>query len=461
MRIMSDMIMVSSAWIICFEIRFSGLFEISKGIPSSILYFKLVPFICVIWLIVLATSGFYKRTGHHRSPFIEALDIFQSCILATLGFIAFTYIYEEYRYSRLTMLIFGVVHPFMIIFGRSIIRKALRSYRRRSPAKRNLVIGSGDSFNHALSMDDMGDLTRGEFVGVILVGDEESIASSRDFANKKGVHIFETPKSWTTFFSTSRIESVVFALPYQSYDFLDKHMDEIATQVADIKLLPDILRFTRFSAGVDIINGIPVINIHESPLAGIGSILKRLIDVAGSLVGLVVFGPIMALLTILIPLTSRGPILYKQERMGLDGRTFKVFKFRSMPTNAEQKSGAVWAQKGDDRSTWVGNIIRKSSLDETPQLFNILMGDMSLVGPRPERPVFVDEFRQSVPGYYLRHKVKAGLTGWAQVNGWRGNTSIQKRIEYDLFYIQNWSVWFDFRIIFLTAFKGFLNKNAY
>jgi len=226
-------------------------------------------------------------------------------------------------------------------------------------------------------------------------------------------------------------------------------------------LIPDLMRFTKFAAGVDVINGTPVINIHESPLAGIGSILKRLLDIGGAIAGLVVFGPIMLLLSILVPLSSRGPVFYYQERMGLDGRTFNVIKFRSMPVNAEQSTGAIWASKGDNRSTWLGNFMRKTSLDETPQLFNILIGDMSLVGPRPERPVFVDEFRKTVPGYYLRHKVKAGLTGWAQVNGWRGDTSIQKRIECDLYYIQNWSLWFDIRIIFLTVFKGFINKNAY
>jgi len=461
MRIISDMFMVTIAWVLSYELRFSGLFEISKGIPSSYLYYKMIPFICVIWLAVLSASGFYQRTGHHRSAFMEALDILQSCILATLGFIAFTYIYEEYRYSRLTMLIFVLVHPWLIILGRSVIRKALRYYRRRSPAKRNLIIGSGDSFIHTLSMGDLGDLNRGEFVGVIIVGPESLAQKSREFALSKNFEILEMPDDWPTFFSNARIESVVFALPHKSYDFLDEHMDVIANQVADIKLIPDLMRFTKFAAGVDVINGTPVINIHESPLAGIGSILKRLLDIGGAIAGLVVFGPIMLLLSILVPLSSRGPVFYYQERMGLDGRTFNVIKFRSMPVNAEQSTGAIWASKGDNRSTWLGNFMRKTSLDETPQLFNILIGDMSLVGPRPERPVFVDEFRKTVPGYYLRHKVKAGLTGWAQVNGWRGDTSIQKRIECDLYYIQNWSLWFDIRIIFLTVFKGFINKNAY
>jgi Undecaprenyl-phosphate glucose phosphotransferase len=323
------------------------------------------------------------------------------------------------------------------------------------------VIGAGDSFRHALSLGEQGDLTRGELVGAILVGSDEQTKAAQALIAKRGIKAFEVPTDWASFFAQERIESVVFALPYRSYDFLDQHMETVANQVADIKIVPDLMRFTKFAAGVDVIDGTPVVNIHESPLAGIGSIIKRLTDIGGAIVAIILFSPVMITLSILIPLTSRGPIFYRQERMGLDGRTFKVIKFRSMPVDAEAKSGAVWAKKDDGRTTLLGSFIRRTSFDELPQLFNILVGDMSLVGPRPERPVFVDEFRKSVPGYYLRHKVKAGLTGWAQVNGWRGDTSIEKRIECDLFYIQNWSFWFDIRIIILTLFRGFLNKNAY
>jgi exopolysaccharide biosynthesis polyprenyl glycosylphosphotransferase len=209
------------------------------------------------------------------------------------------------------------------------------------------------------------------------------------------------------------------------------------------------------------IDGIPVVSIHESPLQGYGVATKRLLDICGATSAILLFSPIMAIIALLVPLSSRGPILYRQERMGLDGKPFQILKFRTMPVDAEAKSGAVWARKGDDRVTYLGKFLRQSSLDELPQFFNVLAGNMSLVGPRPERPVFVNDFRKKVPGYMLRHKVKAGITGWAQVNGWRGNTSIEKRIECDLFYIQNWSLAFDLRIIFLTILRGFFNKNAY
>ena len=220
-------------------------------------------------------------------------------------------------------------------------------------------------------------------------------------------------------------------------------------------------RFTRFASGIALVDGQPVISINESPLAGMGRLIKRGVDVCGAVVGLVLFGPVMGLIAVLVRLSSPGPVLYRQERMGLDGNSFWILKFRSMPVDAEKKSGAVWAKPADNRATWLGSLLRSSSLDELPQFLNVLRGEMSLVGPRPERPVFVGEFRMKIPGYMLRHKVKAGITGWAQVNGWRGDTSLEKRIECDLFYIQHWSVWLDLRIIFLTVFRGFLNKNAY
>jgi exopolysaccharide biosynthesis polyprenyl glycosylphosphotransferase len=194
---------------------------------------------------------------------------------------------------------------------------------------------------------------------------------------------------------------------------------------------------------------------------GASIILKRMLDIFGSLIGIILVSPIMLVAALLVKITSRGPILYRQERMGLDGRPFMILKFRSMPVDAEKKSGAVWATANDQRPTWIGRVMRKTSIDELPQLFNILAGQMSLVGPRPERPVFVEDFRKQIPGYMLRHKVKAGLTGWAQVNGWRGNTSLEKRIEFDLFYIQNWSIWMDIKIILMTCVRIFFDRNAY
>lgn len=455
------MFMVTLAWVLAYLARFSGVFPIPKGVPDHTLYLKLIPFLWITWFVVFAGSGFYKRTGRHRSAFIEGLDILQSCVLATMAFIAFTYVYEEYRYSRVMIAIFAVIHPWMIITGRSLIRKAIRRYRRRAPPRRTMIVGGGEMLQHAVEMARVGDLTRSEISGIILVGDADQIKKGRELCEQYKIATFTTPSDWATFFSQCPTESIVFALPHRAYDFLDLHMESIANQVPDVKLIPDLIRFTRFAAGVDIVQGTPVVSINESPLEGMGQIIKRVVDVGGSIFGLVLFSPILILAAFAVRLSSKGPILFRQERMGLDGKTFEMLKFRSMPVDVESKSGAVWAKAGDNRATPVGKWLRKTTIDELPQLFNVLKGDMSLVGPRPERPVFVEQFRRDVPGYYLRHKVKAGCTGWAQVNGWRGNTSIEKRIECDLYYIQNWSLWMDLRIIFLTVFRGFIHKNAY
>jgi exopolysaccharide biosynthesis polyprenyl glycosylphosphotransferase len=196
-------------------------------------------------------------------------------------------------------------------------------------------------------------------------------------------------------------------------------------------------------------------------LNGWGGYAKRLTDIVVSAIALIILAPVLFVIALAVRLTSKGPIFYGQERMGLDGRTFKMLKFRSMRQDAESSTGAVWAQPGDDRRTPIGAFLRATSLDELPQFWNVLRGDMSLVGPRPERPVFVHQFRKDIPHYMLRHKVKAGITGWAQVNGWRGNTSLDRRIECDLYYIRNWSYGMDWKILFLTLWKGFVNKNAY
>ena len=212
---------------------------------------------------------------------------------------------------------------------------------------------------------------------------------------------------------------------------------------------------------VDIL-GLPVINIRHVPLTNnFLALLKRLIDIVGSVCGIVVTSPVMLLACLLIKITSPGPLIYKQERVGLHNKTFQMYKFRSMEVQKESEEKKAWTTKDDPRVTGIGKLMRRTSIDELPQLFNILKGDMSLVGPRPERPFFVEKFREEIPRYMVKHQVRPGLTGWAQVNGYRGDTSIRKRIEYDLYYIENWTLGFDVKILVLTIFKGFVNENAY
>ncbi|HEX9820709.1 MAG TPA: exopolysaccharide biosynthesis polyprenyl glycosylphosphotransferase, partial [Methylomirabilota bacterium] len=238
-------------------------------------------------------------------------------------------------------------------------------------------------------------------------------------------------------------------------------LSEIGDEPVAIHFVPDLFSLASLRGGVEEFESIAFIHLRESPLHGWNRVLKRAFDLAFGAAALVVALPVMAAVAAATALTSGRPILYRQERMGLDGRRFRMLKFRTMRPDAEAATGPRWATPGDPRRTGLGAFLRAWSLDELPQLVNVLRGDMSLVGPRPERPSFVEEFRRRVPGYMLRHKVKAGITGWAQINGWRGDTSIEKRIEYDLYYIERWSLRFDLSILLQTLWLGFRNRNAY
>jgi Undecaprenyl-phosphate glucose phosphotransferase len=237
-------------------------------------------------------------------------------------------------------------------------------------------------------------------------------------------------------------------------------IESTSREMVDVKVVPDLVQFLALRARLEDLDGVPIINIHDVPLQGINSVIKRAIDIVLSSAALVFLGLPGAFIAITIKLTSPGPVFYRQERMGLDGRPFTVYKFRSMRLDAEETTGPIWARDDDPRCTPVGRFLRRTDMDELPQIWNVFKGDMSIVGPRPERPFFVDQFKHRFPQYMLRHKVKAGITGWAQVNGWRGNTSLEKRIEFDLYYIENWSVSLDLKIMCMTLFRGILQRQA-
>jgi len=248
------------------------------------------------------------------------------------------------------------------------------------------------------------------------------------------------------------------ALPIEEHAKLLELMDIASREYIDVKVVPDILQFIALRASLEELDGLPVINMNDVPLQGFRAWIKRSLDIILSLLAMVVLAIPFAVIAAIVKWTSSGPIFYKQERMGLDGRPFAVYKFRSMTHHAEDTTGPVWARDDDPRATSVGRWLRRFDLDELPQFWNVLKGEMSIVGPRPERPFFVQQFRHRIPQYMLRHKVKAGITGWAQVNGWRGNTSLEKRIEYDLYYIENWSVTLDLKIMWLTVVRGLFQR---
>ncbi|MCG8537994.1 MAG: exopolysaccharide biosynthesis polyprenyl glycosylphosphotransferase, partial [Pseudomonadales bacterium] len=257
------------------------------------------------------------------------------------------------------------------------------------------------------------------------------------------------------------VDQIWIAMPIAKVKQIQVLLKGLSQTTADIRLVPDIFGFQLLNHSVSAVAGLPVVNLSVTPMDGLNRYVKALEDKLFAGLILLVISPILFFLAIGVKLSSPGPIFYRQERVTWYGKSFHMYKFRSMPVTAENDTGAVWAKAGENRATPFGAFLRKTSLDELPQFWNVLKGDMSIVGPRPERPVFVDKFKDEIPGYMQKHKVKAGITGWAQVNGWRGDTDLNKRIEHDLHYIENWSLWMDIKIIFLTIFKGFIHKNAY
>ena len=286
-------------------------------------------------------------------------------------------------------------------------------------------------------------------------------ATHADRGELTGAPMLGQLDSLGAYVESRNVDLVWLALPMRDQAKISFALDQLKHSTADIKLVPDLFGLHLLNHSVEEIAGMPIITLQQTPLLGRSRLIKAMEDFILSSLILVMISPLMIAIAIAVKLSSPGPVFYRQQRVSWNNKTFDMFKFRSMPTDAEQKTGAVWAKSGESRSTRVGAFLRKTSLDELPQFLNVLLGDMSIVGPRPERPVFVEQFKNEIPSYMKKHMVKAGITGWAQVNGWRGATDLTKRIECDIEYIENWSLGFDLKIIVLTLFKGFINKNAY
>ena len=452
----TDALMTCSSWAIAYYVRFqTNLIPISKGIPPFDVYWRLVMPILVMWIVIFHVSGLYRpRRGSSQAE--EFVTIFQAVTVGTILLITFNFFYPQSSYSRLVLLYFWGMNIFAIGLSRSLMRSLVDYARTKGYNLRHILIAGAGNLGCELTRKAH---TYTE-LGLNVIGFVD------DDPKKQGKIIDGTPVLGTLhdinkIIQERGVQQLFIALPMTAHDRVLEVLASVNQECVDVKFIPDLMQYISLRVGVEELDGIPIVNLRESPIQGWNSVIKRGFDIGLSLLFLLICSPVMLLLAALIKLTSPGPVLYKQTRMGLDGHVFDMFKFRSMRVDAETKSGAVWAKKNDPRRTKLGTFMRSTSLDELPQFFNVLAGDMSLVGPRPERPPFVQKFRERVPQYMLRHKVKTGVTGWAQINGWRGNTSIEKRIEYDLYYIQNWSVMFDLKIILMTLWKGMINKHAY
>jgi Undecaprenyl-phosphate glucose phosphotransferase len=453
--LLSDLLAIAASWIAAYVLRFyRGPIPVYRGIPDSYPYLILLALILVVWGMAFKAFGLY-RPRRISSHFAEVRDIAQACSLAVLILVALTFFFKQYEFSRVVILYFWIFSILSVSLIRSSFREVLRILRRRGYNLRHiLIVGEGVLARKVIerihARPELGLHIRG-----LLVGDSRMVGEQVE-----GLTALGTYEQAGEVVGELSIDRVFIAIPLETYGRMEGILRSLEDGIADINVVPDLYQYMTLRGGVEEFDGLPLISLQDSPTFGWSLVGKRVIDIVLASVALLITGPLLLLVAAIIKLTSPGPVLYRQERMGLDGRTFQMLKFRSMQTDAEDDTGPVWAARGDGRRTVIGTLLRRTSLDELPQLFNVLKGEMSLVGPRPERPVFIEEFRKQIPRYMLRHKVKAGLTGWAQVNGWRGDTSIEKRIECDLFYIENWSLFFDLRILCLSLWKGFIHKNA-
>ncbi len=433
----------------------SGLLPTPKGIPDPQQYLRALPFCALICLLTYSRQKLYTPRRTERIP-RELLDIGKATLVTALGIAAASFFYRSFEFSRAVLLLFCIFNIAMLSATRISIRFMLRRVRRRGWNLRHAVIvGSGK-----LAQSTAEHLLKNPWTGIRVVGFFD------DRASRVGKRLLDIPVLGKTeevvnTVRQGKIDQLYIALPIQDYPKIDPILDALSRETVDIRFVPEFPRLVSLKPHVADFDGLPIMAVRESPIDGWNQILKRTVDVVLSLLTLFLLSPLFAGIALLVKLTSRGPVLYVQERVGFDGRIFKIYKYRTMEQNAEEATGATWATERDPRRTKIGSFLRRTSLDELPQFFNVLRGDMSIVGPRPERPVFIEDFRETLPRYMMRHKIKAGITGWAQVNGWRGNTSLKKRLQYDLYYLEHWSLWFDFRIMLRTVRSVLSQKNAY
>jgi Undecaprenyl-phosphate glucose phosphotransferase len=360
-----------------------------------------------------------------------------------------------YEVSQIVWALFLVLNVLFTYSSREAVRELLeRRWRAGIGLKRILIAGAGDLGRMVADR-----VLQHRELGYQVIGFVDDRAGG-DHLGYRGLPLLGTLTEVGEIAQRERIDHLYVALPLEEHSKLLDLIEITSREVIDVKVVPDLLQFIALRARLEDLDGLPIINVNDVPLHGFNSWVKRAIDVAVSAVALLLLAVPLAIIAAVVRLTSPGAVFYRQERMGLDGRAFNVYKFRSMYEGAEDGTGPVWARDDDPRATAVGRWLRRFDLDELPQFWNVLKGDMSIVGPRPERPYFVEQFKHRIPQYMLRHKVKSGITGWAQVNGWRGNTSLEKRIEYDLYYIENWSVTLDLKIMWLTLFRGLFQRGV-
>lgn len=426
---------------------------------SAQVYFSALVIIIPGFLILYEFFELYtpKRISGRRS---EIANIVKA---NSIGFLIFTLtLYlggknmNMHHFSRRLVIIFYILTNVLMVFERSFIRSFLMSIRTKGYNQKHiLLIGYSRAAEGYIDRVKQNPEWGYNIRGILDDHKERGYCYN-------GVKVIGTIANLHMILEMNVLDEIAITLSIKEYEHLEAIVNDCEKSGVHTKFIPDYNNFIPTIPYIEDLQGLPVINIRHVPLTELhNAYIKRIVDIFGALFGIILFSPVMLITAILVKLTDGGPIIYSQERVGLHNKPFKMYKFRSMSVQKASEEKSKWTTKNDPRVTAVGRFIRKTSIDETPQFFNVLKGNMSLVGPRPERPFYVEKFREEIPHYMIKHQVRPGLTGWAQVNGFRGDTSIQKRIDHDLYYIENWTLGFDFKIMFLTIFKGFINKNAY
>ncbi|MFO0806807.1 MAG: undecaprenyl-phosphate glucose phosphotransferase [Gemmataceae bacterium] len=447
-----DLALVGGSWLGAYWLRVrSGWFPLHPDTPDIALYIGSLPLILLLGFVSFRFAGMYEihRLRRFRE---EVVAVLRGVGLLAVLVMATSFARQAHYESRAIMALFAGGTLIGVVAARRLSWTTLRRLRARGVNQSHaLIVGTG-----RLARQTARTLRHVRWTGIRTVGfvEDDPVKIPTD------IPVVGKIAELAELVERHHIEHVYIALPLNRYADARRVFDALSETVVDVRLIADLRAVSGLSLTTTTLHGMTVIGLRESPHFGLNVVVKRIMDILLASVGLVLISPILAAIAILVKLTSPGPVLYRQERCGLNGRSFMMLKFRTMRVDAEA-AGAQMTAENDPRKTRLGSILRATNLDELPQLFNVLLGDMSLVGPRPERPVFVRKFKKSIPNYMARHAVKAGMTGWAQVNGWRGNSSLRKRVQFDLYYITHWNPIFDIRILFLTVWRMLFQKQKH
>ena len=452
---MIDALVIALSYIIAWFIQIHILVKDSAGtLPVQTYMFALV-FLVPGFLLLYYAFNLYtpKRVQGRR---LEAANIFSANMIGLLVFMFVLYLINEPNFSRSMIFMFIGINYIFTVIERNLIRLVLMDIRRRGMNQKHLILvgysrAAEEFIDRIVQNPQWGYKINGILDDTVAVGTEY-----------KKIRVIGTTSQLERILGRNNLDEIAITLGLNEYYKLQQIVAACEKSGVHTKFIPDYMNIIPTKPYTEDLLGLPVINIRHVPLTNtFNMMIKRAMDIVGSLFCIILFSPVMLAAAVMIKLTSPGPLIFTQVRVGLHNKPFKMYKFRSMEVQSPSEEKKGWTTRNDPRVTKVGRFIRKTSIDEMPQFFNVLKGDMSLVGPRPERPQYVEKFREEIPRYMVKHQVRPGVTGWAQVNGYRGNTSIRKRIEHDIYYIENWSVGLDIKILFLTVFKGFVNKNAY